>query len=119
TGEEMDVDGIDNPRYDVVSAGSIDGWDRWVTQRDSRLTHAQSLQYVSAGVVGTDDLDQYGRWEQIPDYGRVWTPTAVAVDWAPYRVGHWIWQDPWGWTWVSAEPWGWAPYHYGRWVVSS
>ena len=38
------------------------------------------------------------------------------MDWAPYRVGHWIWQDPWGWTWVSAEPWGWAPYHYGRWA---
>ena len=37
----------------------------------------------------------------------------------PYRVGRWIWQDPWGWTWVSSEPWGWAPYHYGRWVTWS
>jgi hypothetical protein len=47
----------------------------------------------------------------------VWTPTVVAAGWRPYYDGHWIWQDPWGWTWVGAEPWGWAPYHYGRWFV--
>ncbi len=23
---------------------------------------------------------------------------------------------PWGWTWVDAEPWGFAPFHYGRWA---
>jgi len=56
----------------------------------------------------------------VPSYGWAWSPTTVAADWAPYRAGHWIWQDPWGWTWVSVEPWGWAPYHYGRWAnVSS
>ncbi len=49
----------------------------------------------------------------------VWSPTQVEVGWAPYRLGHWGWQDPWGWTWISSEPWGWAPYHYGRWVNSS
>jgi hypothetical protein len=26
-----------------------------------------------------------------------------------------VWEDWYGWTWVSADPWGWAPYHYGRW----
>ncbi|HMC59796.1 MAG TPA: DUF6600 domain-containing protein, partial [Candidatus Solibacter sp.] len=25
------------------------------------------------------------------------------------------WEDWYGWTWVSSDPWGWAPYHYGRW----
>ena len=40
-----------------------------------------------------------------------------AAGWQPYRAGRWIWQDPWGWTWVSTERWGWAPYHYGRWVT--
>jgi hypothetical protein len=24
--------------------------------------------------------------------------------------------NPFGWTWVSEEPWGWAPYHYGTWI---
>jgi hypothetical protein len=40
----------------------------------------------------------------------------VAVDWVPYRNGHWVFIEPWGWTWVGAEPWGFAPYHYGRWT---
>ena len=118
-GEAMEVEGIDAPRYDIVELAGPDAWDLWVSQRDDRRTRARSYRYVNADIVGADDLDEYGRWEQVPDYGSVWFPTAVAVDWAPYRSGHWIWQDPWGWTWVSAEPWGWAPYHYGRWAMVS
>jgi len=118
-GEEMEVEGIDAPRYDIVALAGPDAWDQWVRQRDDRQTRTRSYRYVSADIVGADDLDEYGRWEQVRDYGSVWFPTAVAADWAPYRSGHWIWQDPWGWTWVSAEPWGWAPYHYGRWAVVS
>ena len=118
-GQVIELEGLDSPRYDIVSLSGPDGWDRWVERRENRLASARSYQYVSADIVGADDLDEYGRWQDIPQYGRCWSPTAVAVDWAPYRVGHWIWQDPWGWTWVSAEPWGWAPYHYGRWVVVS
>jgi hypothetical protein len=115
-GEGMEIEGIDAPRYDIVALAGPDGWDRWVNERDDRQSRTRSYQYVSADIVGVDDLDEYGRWERVRDYGWVWSPTAVAVDWAPYRSGHWIWQDPWGWTWVSAEPWGWAPYHYGRWA---
>jgi hypothetical protein len=119
-GEEIRVDGIDSPRYDVINiAARGDGWDQWVDGRTARSARATSYQYVNADVVGAADLDEAGRWQDIPEYGHVWAPTAVAVDWAPYRVGHWGWQDPWGWTWISAEPWGWAPYHYGRWVVYS
>jgi Family of unknown function (DUF6600)/FecR protein len=119
-GEGIEVEGIDEPRYDIVTLVRPDAWDQWVSERDGRQTRTRSYQYVSADIVGADDLDEYGRWEQMRDYGWVWSPTAVAADWAPYRSGHWIWQDPWGWTWVSAEPWGWAPYHYGRWArVSS
>jgi hypothetical protein len=44
----------------------------------------------------------------------VWHPT-VAAGWAPYQSGRWVWEDSYGWTWVSYDPWGWAPYHYGRW----
>ena len=41
-----------------------------------------------------------------------------APDWAPYQSGRWVWEDWYGWTWVSYDPWGWAPYHYGRWFLS-
>jgi uncharacterized protein DUF6600/FecR-like protein len=115
-GEAMEIDGIDYPRYDIVGLYAPDGWDRWVSQRDDRRRRARSYNYVSADIVGADDLDEYGRWEQVRDYGWVWSPRDVSADWAPYRSGHWVWQDPWGWTWVSSEPWGWAPYHYGRWT---
>jgi len=72
-------------------------------------------QYVSPGVTGYQDLNQYGQWQQTPDYGPVWMPQ-VAVGWAPYRYGSWAYVAPWGWTWVDDSPWGFAPFHYGRWV---
>ncbi len=115
-GEELDIDGVDAPRYEVVALPGPDGWDRWVEERDRHLAQARSYAYVTADVAGVEDLDQYGRWQQIPEYGWAWSPVGVEAGWAPYRAGRWIWQDPWGWTWVAAEPWGWAPYHYGRWT---
>lgn len=115
-GQELDVEGVDAPRYAIVAMPGPDGWDGWVEERDRRLAAARSYAYVSADVAGAEDLDQYGRWQQIPQYGWAWTPAGVGPGWAPYVSGRWIWQDPWGWTWVGAEPWGWAPYHYGRWA---
>jgi hypothetical protein len=65
---------------------------------------------------GTADLDDAGDWSTDPDNGPVWYPSTVAVGWAPYHSGHWVWEGPWGWTWVDDAPWGWAPFHYGRWA---
>jgi hypothetical protein len=118
-GSAITIQGLDNPYYDVVDLTAPDAWDRWVSFRDARSSRMRSAPYVSADIVGTEDLDQYGRWSAIPNYGEVWSPATVSADWAPYRDGQWMWQDPWGWTWVGAEPWGWAPYHYGRWVTYS
>ncbi|MFC3652094.1 DUF6600 domain-containing protein [Dyella humi] len=93
-----------------------DAFDAWSNDRDAQYTNANTEQYVSPDVVGAQDLNQYGNWQQDDDYGAVWYPTTVAADWAPYSLGHWVWVGPWGWTWVDAMPWGFAPYHYGRWV---
>ncbi|MGC9328008.1 MAG: DUF6600 domain-containing protein, partial [Candidatus Hinthialibacter sp.] len=93
-----------------------DAFDQWCDFRDAMDAASKSSQYISPRVAGYSDLDRYGTWVEIPEYGRVWRPSAVAVDWAPYRDGRWVWYDSVGWTWVSYEPWGWAPYHYGRWV---
>jgi hypothetical protein len=117
--QELVVDGIDAPRYSIVAVSGPDAWDAWVEARDQRLSRARSYAYVSTDVAGAEELDQYGRWQQIPEYGWAWTPAGVAAGWMPYVSGRWIWQDPWGWTWVGAEPWGWAPYHYGRWAFWS
>ena len=72
--------------------------------------------YVPPEMTGVEDLDRHGRWQQHPDYGAVWSPSVVAVDWVPYRYGQWVWLRPWGWTWVDDAPWGFAPFHYGRWL---
>ncbi|HEY4052429.1 MAG TPA: DUF6600 domain-containing protein [Terriglobales bacterium] len=100
----------------VHAAPALDDFDRWASSRDQRMDHSQSARYVSPDVPGSEDLDEYGTWSESPDYGAVWQPRGVAVGWAPYRYGHWIWVSPWGWTWVEDEPWGYAPFHYGRWV---
>ena len=59
-------------------------------------------------------LAPYGTWIDDDQNGQVWQP-AVSVDWAPYTDGYWAW-TPYGWTWVSSEPWAWT-FHYGRWVL--
>ncbi len=117
-GRMMAIDGIDSPAYDIGSLPRPDSWDQWVVTRSRRARDKGSRRYVNADISGVDDLDEYGAWSQIPEYGRCWSPTRVSADWQPYRAGRWVWQDPWGWSWVSNEPWGWAPYHYGRWVRS-
>jgi uncharacterized protein DUF6600 len=75
-----------------------------------------SSQYLSeADIPGVYDLDYYGDWVDVNDYGHCWAPR-VSAGWAPYRSGSWDLDDTWGPSWVSSEPWGWAPYHYGRWA---
>jgi FecR protein len=103
-------------KVEMHAAPGTDAFDDWAQSRDERFDHSASDRYVSPDVVGSQDLDEYGQWQNSPDYGNVWVPSRVDVGWAPYRNGHWISVAPWGWTWVEDEPWGYAPFHYGRWV---
>lgn len=120
SGRTMLVRGsADSPDYQMVRAPDRDEWDRWNDERDKRLERSNAYQYVSRDIYGADDLDGYGRWVNVPPYGWVWSPSGVAVDWAPYRYGRWGWVDYYGWTWISSDPWGWAPYHYGRWFYGA
>jgi hypothetical protein len=100
----------------ISEIGGGDAFDAWCDSRDRRYAQSISRRYVSDDVVGYQDLDQYGDWQETSDYGAVWYPSRVGNDWAPYRDGHWAYIAPWGWTWVDDSPWGYAPYHYGRWA---
>jgi hypothetical protein len=108
--------------FDRLSANSEnygndeDQFDSWAATRDRRSEHSNSARYVSADVVGYEDLDDHGSWRQTPDNGNVWFPRTSVPGWAPYHYGHWDYIQPWGYTWVDDEPWGFAPFHYGRWV---
>ncbi|HEX2825619.1 MAG TPA: DUF6600 domain-containing protein [Burkholderiales bacterium] len=104
------------PSFELAQYAPASEFDRWSSDRDRREDRSVSARYVSRDMTGYEDLDQYGTWRALPEYGNVWVPTRVASDWAPYRYGHWVWVSPWGWTWVDDAPWGYAPSHYGRWV---
>src|SRR5581483_10095762 len=110
------ITGTDTPTFDIQPALPPDSWDNWCSGRDRREEQAKSVQYVSREMVGYEDLDVYGVWRPVPEYGVVWVPANVPPGWAPYRYGHWIWVERWGWTWVDDMPWGFAPFHYGRWA---
>ncbi len=100
--------------YRVMSAPDKDAWDEWNQRRDKVLNNSDSYRRLSRRITGGEDLDDYGRWQNVTGYGDVWFPS-VSGGWAPYRHGRWSWLDYYGWTWVGYEPWGWAPYHYGSW----
>lgn len=114
-------------RTELSTLGPVDEWEKWNRERDNRLyeqiagpkVEKDSTKYLPEEL-GTysDDLNANGKWVRTSDYGTVWTPTVVVADWAPYRVGRWVWMGG-DYVWISYEPWGWAPYHYGRWVYSS
>jgi hypothetical protein len=104
--------------YDLGQIPDQDGFDSWASERDQNEERSDSANYVSREMTGYEDLDEYGSWSYVAGYGPCWRPTGVALGWAPYRFGHWVWVGPWGWTWVEDEPWGFAPFHYGRWAFA-
>jgi hypothetical protein len=117
-GEAGTFIGTDQLDADVQSYGGDDeDFDSWCAERDHRIDHSVSAKYVSTDAIGYEDLDDYGGWRPVPEYGTVWFPHVSVVGWAPYHYGHWAYIAPWGYTWVDDAPWGFAPFHYGRWIA--
>ncbi len=116
SGQSLRLFGTNPIQVSGMQMPSVDQFDGWSLDRDRRMENSQSARYVSRDAPGYDDLDEYGDWAPQTEYGPVWYPRNVPVGWVPYRYGHWVWVGPWGWTWVSDEPWGYAPSHYGRWA---
>ncbi|HXW69339.1 MAG TPA: DUF6600 domain-containing protein [Dissulfurispiraceae bacterium] len=109
-----------NTNGEVAVMGPPDEWEAWNKTRNDTVMAGRgtSARYLPAELSAYSyDFDTYGRWINIPSYGRCWTPTGVVGEsWAPYRFGRWAWIDG-EYVWVSSDPWGWAPYHYGRWAL--
>jgi hypothetical protein len=118
-GQSATFAGGDQLQYDLQQLPAQDDLDSWALNRDEQEDDADSANYVSREMTGYEDLDAYGDWSYVAGYGPCWQPRGIAVGWAPYRFGHWIWVGPWGWTWVENEPWGFAPFHYGRWAFAN
>ena len=114
----LDGGGVRFDRDANYGNNATGGFEAWAVARDRRNDRWESRNagQLSPWMVGARDLDEYGSWDNDYEYGRIWYPTAVAANWAPYRNGRWSWVQPWGWTWVDDAAWGFAPFHYGRWV---
>jgi len=115
-GQRATFSGTDSLNADVEQLGGPDQFDNWASARDHRYDISPSAHFLSADVVGYEDLDENGDWRDDPSYGHVWYPH-IEAGWAPYHTGHWDWIEPWGYTWIDDSPWGYAPFHYGRWVM--
>jgi hypothetical protein len=115
SGQVIYIKGRADPDYQMAQAPARDAWDRWNDERGHTIADAQAWKYTSRYYTGSEDLDRYGDWVQVPGYGWCWTPYADA-GWVPYRKGRWVSDTYYEWIWVGYEPWGWAPYHYGRWI---
>jgi hypothetical protein len=112
-------EGVDELVARYGTLGAPDEFDSWSLERDrreERVASSRTSEYVSPDVTGYEDLEDNGTWSSEAEYGYVWTPTHVAVGWAPYSYGSWAWVSPWGWTWIDDARWGYAPFHYGRWA---
>lgn len=114
--EDIVVTAGDPVKVATYAAPPPDAWDRWNAARGDRFGESISNRYLSPDIYGAEELDHYGRWRVLPEYGAVWIPDGVGNDWAPYSTGSWVWDPYYEWSWVDDAPWGWAPFHYGRWV---
>ena len=111
------VDDYYRYRYPKVYNGRYRNYDDYLDNPSYYDPYRTSVsyQYLPADIPGLYDLDYYGDWVDVNNYGYCWAPR-VSTGWAPFRSGYWDLDDLWGPSWVSSEPWGWAPYHYGRWT---
>jgi FecR protein len=107
----------DVAEYALNKGTEADDLDDWSKQRDEALTsyNAANHHTQSPYQYGASDLDQYGQYTQDPQYGNVWQPYGVSMDWDPFSNGYYA-NSGIGTTWVSSYPWGWMPYRYGRWI---
>ena len=117
--ETFVLDPADPTRYALNQGAEGDELDQWSKDRDSSLNaYAANHSMQSPYQYGASDLNYYGQYSNDPEYGNVWQPNGVGMDWDPYSNGYYA-NTGFGPTWVSAYPWGWMPFRYGRWVFIS
>src|SRR5258707_1109446 len=83
------------PRTPGVGPAVPDEFTNRCRQHDYRDERVAKARYVSPGMTGFEELEEYGRWRTVRGYGPVWFPQSVAADWTPYRQGRWVWVEPW------------------------
>jgi uncharacterized protein DUF6600/FecR-like protein len=109
--ETLSLTQEDPDRYYLDRTIATDALDQWDHERQSDLEREIAAQQNAYA-----NLNQYGSYITVPDYGQIWRPTGFAYGWSPFQDGSWVYYPTCGYVWVSSYPWGWAPYRYGSWV---
>src|SRR3984885_10983815 len=91
--------GTDHLDYDLGQIPGKDGFDAWALDRDQREDQSDSANYVSREMTGYEDLDEYGDWSYVADYGTCWRPRVLVAGGAPFHYGRWAFAGT-GWLWV-------------------
>ncbi|PYX50479.1 MAG: hypothetical protein DMG76_34540 [Acidobacteria bacterium] len=79
TGQGATVRGTTQEAGSVLGgAPAMDSWDSWNIARGV-IRNAQSWKYTNRYNVGSEDLDVYGHWVNVPDFGRAWSPTPAVL----------------------------------------
>jgi hypothetical protein len=113
--ETFVLDPADPARYALDPNTQADELDEWSKQRESAQGTYNAANPALPYQYGADDLSNYGQYTNDPEYGNVWQPYGVGMDWDPYSNGYYA-NTGLGYTWVSAYSWGWMPFRFGRWI---
>jgi hypothetical protein len=113
-----EFDLTDDDHYELAKSVEPDPFDEWDKEQNQYHQQYASNSYSSYSpyAYGTNDLNYYGSFSNVPGYGNVWQPYFVGAGWDPFQNGVWAFTPGFGYGWVSGYPWGWTPYHYGSWV---
>jgi hypothetical protein len=108
----------DDDHYELAKSVEPDPFDQWDKEQNQYHQQYASNSYNSYSpyAYGTNDLNYYGSFSNVPGYGNVWQPYFAGAGWDPFMNGAWAFTPGFGYGWVSGYPWGWTPYHYGSWV---
>ena len=79
---ELIFEGVDAGDWELLAAGPSDSWDSWIDDRERYL--AQRLRYdnnyYDDYVWGAEDLDAYGTWAHVDNYGWIWRPHVTIIN---------------------------------------
>src|SRR5260370_3386999 len=96
----------DNAQYQISEAPGKDDWDRFNNDRDNLIHTANSWRNTNRYYVGSEGLDAYVHWDDVPVYARVWVPPVsqgsvphpqVGSVWAPCSLSSRLSCHPCGW----------------------
>ena len=98
----------------LIAPQWTDDFDNWVLDREVQLAEnappAHESEYAPDGT-----LDDYGDWQDDPQYGQVWMPSYAYGGYDPFATGYWSYTG-YGYSWVNPMPWSPYTYYNGHWA---